>query len=75
MNRVLYRVTCKVDNGWTCEHYDVYACASSCQQAVELAQSQWNSSYDTTVEVKFIEIIPLTEEKVICAQHLSSCIE
>ncbi len=74
MNRELYRVTCEVDNGWTCEHYNVYVCASSHQQAIELAQSRWNSSYDTTVEVKLVEMVPLTDENIICIQHLCSYI-
>ena len=74
MNLKLYRITCEVDNGWSCEDYDVYVCASSHQKAIEFVQLRWNSSYDTTVEVKLVTVIPLTENGIICVQHLYSYI-
>ena len=70
MTRDLYRVTCEVDNGCTCELYEVKVLASSQRQAIQLVKSHWDQVYDASVEVKSIETLDMDSYTILGVNRL-----
>ena len=71
MDRNIYRIHCNVDNGFRHERYEMYVSANSQKEAIDLVKHHWNSQYDTTVEVRSIETMPLECYEILCVKELS----
>lgn len=69
MEHNVYRIYCYVDDGCRHARYKIHVCAHSQKEAIDLVKHYWNSQYDTTVEIKAIETMPLEDYKVLCVQE------
>ena len=70
MNKVLFCVTCMVDNGCTHKRYEMYLFAFTSAQAKYNVLHYWHRQYDTTATIESTRIVNDSVRNIICAKEI-----